>query len=291
MRLFSNTKPYLQVLILLLLWLLMTLLASSFMVVCASAGVDIQEPDNQLWLQLVSQLVAFVGTAILFAFLFCSDGLRSFSFDGGRRQWGRAVAAVAIVLLLIPAVDWLSVWNESWHLPEQFAQVESRLRFVSEQSQLLVELLLLKGDVGHLAANLLVLALCPALCEELFFRGTLQPALNRWFRNPHVAIVLTAIIFSIAHGDLFGFLPRLVLGVVLGYLYHLSGSLVVNICAHFINNAIIVVLYYLYVQGIVVLNPSDPLCSPWLLTVLSLLAAAALFFLYFVKPQVLSARQ
>ena len=280
---FENTRCWVQVAVLLLLWLLLTIVASSLMFVVADFGVDIQSADNQLWLQFLSQIISFAGTALLFAWFFYGSAFDYFHLKASSKQWGRAGVAVFIMLLMLPVIDWITVWNDAWHFPASLAGIENMLRSITAQSEQLLEGLLMRADLPHLVLNIIVIALCPALCEELFFRGALQQVLHRWFGNPHWAIILTAVIFSLAHGEIFAFVPRFLLGVVLGYLFYLSGSLWVNVCAHFINNALIVVLYYLYANGLLAVSPAEPMAIAWLPTLLITAAAALLFYTYFVK--------
>ena len=94
----------------------------------------------------------------------------------------------------------------------------------------------------------MVIALIPAVGEELTFRGVLQQSLTRKM-NPHVAIFLSAAIFSFIHFQFYGFLPRLFLGLLLGYMFYITGSLWTSILMHFLNNGTAVVLYYLNAKG------------------------------------------
>lgn len=85
---------------------------------------------------------------------------------------------------------------------------------------------------------LFILAFLPALTEELLFRGCLQQVLVGWTKSAFIGILITGIIFSAAHTSFYGFLPRLFLGVVLGYLFHDGKNLWLSIWAHFFNNAL-----------------------------------------------------
>lgn len=89
--------------------------------------------------------------------------------------------------------------------------------------------------------RLLLLGLLPAISEELFFRVGIQNEFIAGFRNKDVAIVLTAIIFSALHFQFDGFLPRFFLGLILGYSYYWSGSILVSILIHFANNATLLI--------------------------------------------------
>jgi membrane protease YdiL (CAAX protease family) len=99
---------------------------------------------------------------------------------------------------------------------------------------------------GEFILAVFIMAFFPALFEEVFFRGALQNLLEKWWKNPIVAIIITSIIFSIIHFSIYLFLSRIVLGFVLGYMYYKTRNIWVNIVAHFLNNAIAVSqLFYL----------------------------------------------
>ena len=78
--------------------------------------------------------------------------------------------------------------------------------------------------------NLLLIAITPAIGEELLFRGVIQGGLQKKLSNPHVAILIASILFSAFHMQFEGFLPRMVLGMVLGYSFYLSKLSVTNRC-------------------------------------------------------------
>jgi hypothetical protein len=92
--------------------------------------------------------------------------------------------------------------------------------------------------------NLVIIALTPAIAEELIFRGVFQRIFYNLFRSGHMAIWFTAFLFSTLHFQFFGFIPRFILGLVFGYLYFWSGTLWLPVISHFVNNAFPVVLAY-----------------------------------------------
>ena len=99
-------------------------------------------------------------------------------------------------------------------------------------------------SIIDLVFNLLVIAIIPAIGEELFFRGYLQQKLIKWNRSPHIGIIITAILFSIIHFQFSGLIPRFILGVLLGYIFYWSSSLWIPIIAHFVNNAQVLIIAY-----------------------------------------------
>lgn len=101
------------------------------------------------------------------------------------------------------------------------------------------------NGVGDFIASLFIVALLPAVFEETIFRGAFQNLLSRWTKMPILSVVITAIIFSYVHGSYIGFLPRFILGFVLGWMFYRTGNIWLNIIAHFINNALALTVLYI----------------------------------------------
>ncbi len=231
-----------------------------------------------LVVQSVTQLLTFLVPVVLMTVIYYRGSMREYyRLDFSGRRWYYALAGVVVTLLLIPANDWLTTWNDSWNL----GRVGEMLRGVQESTEGLVEKMMSTDTVAGLLGNLLVVALIPAVCEEVFFRAGFQNLIQKWVKNPHVAIWITAIIFSLGHGEVFAFMPRFVLGALLGYLYVYGGSLLPNMMAHFVNNALVVVLYWLVARGVIDIDPEAPLKVDWTLSVLCTLAGAAVLWVTF----------
>lgn len=265
-----------------------SLLASLFSVLPGILGAA--EGMGRVRLELVmtgvAQLVIFLLPAWLFAELFTESPRRALGLYAGVRHWMLGLVGVAIILLLIPATDALSAWNIGW----QFGPFEETMRKVATESQEQMLRMLSPLSGGDLLLQIVVVALVPAVCEELFFRGALQGILQSLVRNDHVGVLLTAVVFSLAHGDMYGFIPRLLLGILLGYLFWTTGSIVVSACAHFVNNAAVVVACHYYNTGAFSLNPFEPVGFPWTLTFGCTLGAILLFCIYFLKNPHLASR-
>lgn len=121
----------------------------------------------------------------------------------------------------------------------------------------MLESLLQMDTIGEMLLNLLLIGLLTAIAEEFLFRGCLQTIFTRWTGNIHAAIWITAIIFSAFHMQFFGFLPRLGLGLLFGYLVAWSGNIWAGVWAHFINNGTAVVVTYLYQHKKINIRPDD----------------------------------
>lgn len=275
---FKEKKPFAQLLVLVGLMLLGFALSAIVLAAMTLSGADAQDLNTMTWTTAVSQVLTFAMPALLWVLLYVGDFRNGLQLDFALSKWGKAGVGVLLLILLLPALDWVTEWNKGWHLPESMAVLEQQLRDANEASEQLVKQILARPGTGAFVVNLFVVALLPAVCEELFFRCGIQQLLQKCFKNnAHVAILLTAVIFSLAHGEFFAFVPRFVMGMLLGYLFYLSKSVLVNMLVHFCNNAVIVVLYFLYNNGTIGIDPSEPLLMPWLLTTLCAMAALLLF--------------
>jgi uncharacterized protein len=163
------------------------------------------------------------------------------------------VLAVVGILLALPFVFWLGDLNQKIPLPEQLIKMEE------QSSQQMAAFLKIRSSLD-IVINVFIIALLPAICEELFFRGVLQRIIIQMTRNPWVGIVITAILFSSLHMQFLGFLPRMFLGFVLGAFYWFSGSIWTSMIAHFVNNAVQVIIAS-YVPKYIDKNPATPVLA------------------------------
>jgi uncharacterized protein len=128
--------------------------------------------------------------------------------------------------------------------------------------------------------SVLIIALAPAIFEELIFRGVLQQLLVKWTRIPWLGILITSVLFSVIHSSYYGFLSRAALGLILGYLFYYSKSIWLPIIAHFFNNAFAVTAMYLMnKQGGLTAAKMDERFPIWY-GVLALAVIIALFIAY-----------
>lgn len=163
------------------------------------------------------------------------------------------VLAIVGILLAMPFVFWLGKLNEGIPLPESLTKLEE------ESGQLLAAILKVRNPFD-IVVNVVIIALLPAIAEELCFRAGLQRILIQLTRNPWVGIVLTAVLFSSLHMQFLGFLPRMFLGIVLGAFYWFSGSIYTSMIAHFVNNAV-QVLFASYAPEYIEKNPETPVLA------------------------------
>jgi len=189
--------------------------------------------------QGISTITIFLLPALLFARI--TFEFRQFHFLGFRKQEKIVffLIAIALVICSFPFAEWLGELNR--HIPLTKGMIDSE-KETTRQMQAFLKM----NNSTDIIINILMVALLPAICEEVFFRGCLQRVLIYIFKSPWIGITVTAALFSAFHMQFEGFLPRMFLGVLLGALFWYSNSLWPNIVAHFVFNAIqvIAVIYY-----------------------------------------------
>lgn len=154
----------------------------------------------------------------------------------------------AAMLCFIPMMSLLAYWNESMQLPDSLQGVQQWMRDSEDSAAVMTKQIVEESTWGGLLINLIILAVVPAVGEEMVFRGCLQNIFGRWIRNKHVVIWLVAIIFSAFHMQFFGFIPRMLLGAFFGYLYVWSRNIYLPIFGHFINNASATITAFYYTR-------------------------------------------
>lgn len=200
--------------------------------------------------QAISSLLMFTVPPLILYAITRKQPMRSLGFRKPNTEWMFLIGLV-LMFISLPVTNQLGTWNENMNFGGFFEKMEEMLKRLEDTASDLTQQMLEVDTFGGLLVNLLVIALIPAIGEELTFRGVLQQSLVRGCKNHHVGIILSAAIFSFIHFQFYGFLPRMFLGIILGYLFYYSGSLWVSILMHFINNGTAVVIAYLQHKGVV----------------------------------------
>ncbi len=210
-------------------------------------GLDLAGADDLnlvRYMQLLSHIGMFVVSSLVFAFLVGGRPLRYLQAHKKPAAPGM-VLAVLIMLAGLPLVNYVMEIKQQMSLPESLRHLEEWMRQAEDAAQVMTERFLQVTTYQGLLFNIFLIAIVPAIGEEFIFRGALQRILHQWSRNAHVAVILSAIIFSAIHFQFYGFLPRLVLGMVLGYMMVVTGNMWVPVLGHFFNNAAAVVTYFI----------------------------------------------
>lgn len=207
---------------------------------------DLNNPDNLnllKYLQISQSTGLFLIPPFILGYLFSGNSwsylkIRQFPF------MFPAVVTFLILLSCLPVVNFLNEFNQGLQLPGWLSGVENWMKRSEQAAERLTESFLAVDSMNGLLLNLFMIAVIPAIGEELLFRGVIQRILVEWTQNIHLGIFIAAFIFSAFHFQFYGFLPRLLLGVLFGYLFVYSGSIWYPVIAHFLNNAMAVLVYY-----------------------------------------------
>lgn len=204
----------------------------------------IQRPEAALRIAtIVQDLLVFILPAIGMAMVVTRLPARLLAIDNFP-SIKSLLLSTGILIASIPAMNWVIQWNQNWHLPASMASAEAFFRQLEDSAEAATQMLMANSTVASLLLSILIVGVLAGFSEELFFRGALQRILSMTKINHHVAIWLVAFIFSAFHIQLFGFVPRLLLGAFFGYLLYWSGSLWLPIILHIFNNTLVVIAEY-----------------------------------------------
>jgi membrane protease YdiL (CAAX protease family) len=201
-------------------------------------------------MQFITTLFLFFIPAVIYAKICHKKAFLHLGFikAPGLKQLLLVAGIMFFALFIVGALA--EIWK---HIPFSAAW-QLKFKTAEEMYNKQMQVMARMDNVSDLVISLLIVALLPAVFEEVIFRGALQNLFSRWLKAPVWAIVITAVIFSAIHGSYDGFLPRAVLGFILGWLFYRTGNIWLNIAAHFLNNAIgILSLYYYSTPG----KPTD----------------------------------
>jgi membrane protease YdiL (CAAX protease family) len=198
------------------------------------------------WLNVISTIVIFVVPAIVYAKIAQRHKpLHQLSVNTNFN-----IKQVLLTVLIMGAAlllgGWLAEINKAIPVGEELTKIFRALED-TYTSQILLMANMQSWQDFFVA--LLVIAVAPAVVEELFFRGALQTATQHWLKHPLAAILITSFLFSSIHFSWYGFLPRMALGVVLGYIFYYSQNIWLPIIGHFINNALALVQLFIITRN------------------------------------------
>ncbi|UII27971.1 CPBP family intramembrane metalloprotease [Fulvivirga maritima] len=155
------------------------------------------------------------------------------------------ILTVFIVLSFMMVNAIFIEWNSNLVFPEFLKGFEQWARAKEDQMAEMTEFLTEFNSIIEIVLAFIVIAVIAPIGEELVFRGFVQTLTHKFSKNIHVAIWVSAILFSAIHMQFFGFIPRLLLGALFGYLYYWSGNLIIPILAHLVNNGFTLVMVLL----------------------------------------------
>ncbi|RYU92794.1 CPBP family glutamic-type intramembrane protease [Emticicia agri] len=255
---------------------------ASFQDIVQSGG-DYSKLPNA-WVSMIlgqglGSFVGFVGTAWLYWRMI------------EKKQWSdlnfRPLPKIRIFLMviLIEGVfmgfnGWLQELNQNFVFPESMKGLEAVLKSMEDQLAKATKFFTTFTSFWQFLLAFIVIAVIAGIGEELVFRGLLMRKLLLGTKNIHVAIWLAGFIFAVIHLQFYGILPRMMLGVLFGYLYYWTGNIWVPIAAHIFNNGLAIVIMYLYNLGIVKTDLESIDHVPMPIVLFSLVATIGLLFLF-----------
>jgi len=209
------------------------------------AEYELTDPGYMMALRIVmlcTHIGMFILTAWIAARLFTATQVTQELALQQKPPVRWVVVLPVLMALLFPVINFTYDLNMQWQAPQSVMELE-------EESQKITDEFLSSDGLTGLFMNLLVLALIPALGEELLFRGLIQRYAIGWLKSPHAGIWFTAALFSFIHFQFLGFLPRFLLGAYFGYMVYWTKSLWPAIGLHFLNNALAILLGWAEIKG------------------------------------------
>ena len=209
-------------------------------------GNPLSDINTLKWMQLLQTISLFLLPSLILAYLCAKVPWNWLQLDN-KVNWKVLLWAIGIMLVALPAINLLAQWNQQMELPTWLSGLEEWMKNKEAEAEWLTKQFMSATTVSALLVNLFLMAVLPALSEEITFRGVLQRLLNFQLStfNSHLAIWLTAIIFSAIHMQFYGFVPRMLMGALFGYMLVWTGSLWVPMLMHFVNNGMAVLLYFI----------------------------------------------
>lgn len=248
------------------------------------AGLNLNGPGvvNGLWiLQVVSTTIPIMAAAVLFSYFIVKQP-QEYLKNTTKFPWLLPIVIFCVMLISSPMIEFLSAINQRLQLPSFLSGLQQWIRDTEEQAERLSAILLEMKTIRSFIFKLLLVGLFTSIVEEFMFRGCIQTIFTKWTKNAHAAVWITAALFSAFHMEFFGFLPRMMLGVLFGYFVLWSGSIWTAVWGHFVNNGTAVIVSYLFQNKMIKVNPEDRHIFNWASYLFSLIIVLFLLYLYYV---------
>lgn len=236
-----------RLMLLILMFLVMAIFAS-FATSFVQQIYDVGTREYMLLASALQAIIMFVAPAIGTAYFLSPVPMKMLGLNRSVRIMN-IVGVILVMIVAMPALNQVIVWNAQLSLPEFLSSVEVWMREMETNATQMQDVLLSSTTIGGFIMALLVVAVLTGFAEEVFFRATLQRVIASNGINHHYAIWVAAFVFSLLHFQFFGFFPRLLLGAFFGYLFYWTGSVWVSAIAHAINNGVVVVSSFLINRG------------------------------------------
>ncbi|MBP5782025.1 MAG: CPBP family intramembrane metalloprotease [Bacteroidales bacterium] len=258
-----------------------TLLSSLISALCISRGIDTH--NNMIYLksmQTFLELSMFMTPALIFSYK-NSQSINNYWGFKQKQSGITIILVIALYFVAVPLVAWLVKINENVRFPESLQTLENALKSIQDSATEMTEKFMNVSTIGGILVNIFVMAIVPAVSEEMLFRGCIQKTLTDKMRNKFLAILISAFIFSAAHLEFYGLLPRFILGIILGYVFYYTGNILMSVLLHFINNSIAVIAGYIQFHLNNGVEPETMFTTPptWMIVSSAVLTVALLIIL------------
>ena len=260
---FTQAKPFVKLMMLICFFMVFASI-SGFLVLFMKM--------DPLVAQTISQIIMFGLSIMLWGKMFEGSAYKFIEIKKKNTPY-YILLSFLLVFIVTPFIDGIGLWNNSWTF-----ESEQIYRTIEKTSTQIMQGFLMNTTPSGLIINIVVIAFLPAVLEELFFRAAMQKTMISLVKYRFLGILLTSIIFSLLHFQLFSCIPRVFLGLFLGYLYIISQNIIVPIIFHFINNLTVVVGSYLFYSNLIEfdINKLGSVYNP-LLFIISILLIGLIF--------------
>jgi membrane protease YdiL (CAAX protease family) len=212
-------------------------------------GFDVENaPVNGIRLMtMAGQILFILLPALIFSKMFYQDvGTIIRAKIPGFKEI--ALFTLGIIILTPLLQNYLYIQNHFIDLwAESSPMVRQAKSFFDSMNELVEKTygnLLSAGNIFEGIFVIAVIAVIPAVCEEVMFRGFIQRSFE-FKLKPYKAALITAIFFGIYHFNPYGVIPLIVLGFYFGFAAYMSNSIVVPIVLHFFNNFTAVMAFFI----------------------------------------------
>ncbi len=238
---------------------------------------DMLKPENAnaaLVMQAISAVFAFFLPAVVFAWICFRN---SWFFLGFKEKINPKLLLIVLLIVVctMPLISLLGELNKA--IPLSAVRRAKFDAMEKKYNDLVMAMVQLK-TWGQYFISLIIIAVLPAITEEVLFRGSLQNMLTRWLKSPWAAILITSVLFSAIHFSWYGFLARVSLGVVLGIIFFQTKNIWLSILAHFLNNGIVVTTMFIMARQGKPVNMASEENLHWAFGVVGLVLVVLLLF-------------
>jgi uncharacterized protein len=246
------------------------------------SALDLKDPNTLVVIRgmlLIQFLGMFLIPSLLFAYFSDPKPLNYIGLKPPSRAiyWG---LGILVMLVAVPMVEYTGLFNRD--LPFS-PELRKWMQSMEDEAARTLQVMLGRATFSDLLLNVVFIAAFAGIGEELFFRGIVQRLFIRATKNPWAGIIIAAFLFSFFHFQFFGFIPRFLLGILLGAIYWYSGSLWPAILAHFFYDAFFITLAYFNPE--LVTNAEAPLVDKSYLAVSALVSTALVVLLVWLMKK------